>query len=56
MEKWKRPGEGMVKVDWDASFGSKRLKMGACIILRDEDEEVLASLCMSKMNVMSKFI
>ncbi|KAF5477203.1 hypothetical protein F2P56_003868 [Juglans regia] len=51
VEKWKRPGEEMVKVNWDTSFDSSNLKMGAGIVLRDGESEVLVALCMSKMNV-----
>ncbi|KAG2667500.1 hypothetical protein I3760_15G118100 [Carya illinoinensis] len=42
--KWKRPGENIVKINWDVAYDQKSLKMGAGVVIRDEEGEVLTCL------------
>lgn len=43
--RWKRPDEGFVKVNWDAAMNSEKKRMGLGVVVRDEEGEVLLSLC-----------
>ncbi|KAF5471050.1 hypothetical protein F2P56_011525 [Juglans regia] len=54
--RWKKPGVDEVKVNWDAAFNLKTMKMGAGIVIRDEEGEVLVSLRMPKGNVCSPIV
>ncbi|XP_042950060.1 uncharacterized protein LOC122282171 [Carya illinoinensis] len=50
---WTRPLAEFVKVNWDASLGLKRGKMGMGVIMRDENGEALLVACDNKLNVQS---
>lgn len=54
--RWKKPEVGEVKVNWDAAFNQKTMKMGVGIVIRDEKGEVLVSLSMPKSNVCSPIV
>ena len=54
--KWKRPGENIVKINWDAAYDQKSLKMGAGVVIRDEEGEVLTCLCMPRTNICSPIV
>ncbi|XP_041003875.1 uncharacterized protein LOC121249222 [Juglans microcarpa x Juglans regia] len=43
--RWKRPSEGFVKVNWDAALDSEKKRMRLGVVVRDEEGEVLLSLC-----------
>jgi hypothetical protein len=42
---WRRPPEGVVKVNWDAALDKDTKMMGVGVIVRDERGDVLATLC-----------
>lgn len=48
--------EVAMKINWNATLDLKNKKMGAGVVIRDEEGEVLASLCMSKPQVTSPII
>lgn len=48
LAKWKAPREGVVKVNWDATYDEKNMMMGASVIIRDATGDVLVSLCLKK--------
>ncbi|XP_042950227.1 uncharacterized protein LOC122282332 [Carya illinoinensis] len=54
--KWKRPGENIVKINWDVAFDKKSLKIGAGVVIRDEEGEVLTCLCMPRTNIYSPIV
>ncbi|KAF5450327.1 hypothetical protein F2P56_030688 [Juglans regia] len=51
--RWIAPREGEVKIDWDAAFDQKEKRMGAGVIIRDVEGEVLAALSMPRSNIPS---
>ncbi|XP_042974899.1 uncharacterized protein LOC122306539 [Carya illinoinensis] len=46
--RWQKPAPNSVKANWDAALKEKEGKMGMGVIIRDEEGEVLASLCGSR--------
>lgn len=42
---WKKPHEGVVKINWDATLDNLNKKMGVRLIARDAEGFVLASMC-----------
>lgn len=53
VEKWKKPSEGMIKVNWDAAFMNDSKRMGAGIVCRDQEGDLLFSACMPQSNAMT---
>ncbi|XP_041026997.1 uncharacterized protein LOC121267211 [Juglans microcarpa x Juglans regia] len=53
VEKWRKPREGMIKVNLDAAFmnDSKRMRVG--IVCRDQEGDILFSACMPQSNAMT---
>lgn len=43
--RWQKPGQYVVKINWDATMDVKKKKVGFGIIARDFEGEVMASLC-----------
>lgn len=43
--RWEKPKPSWVKVNWDAFVCSTLKKVGTGVVIRDEEGEVLASLC-----------
>ncbi|KAF5459077.1 hypothetical protein F2P56_023065 [Juglans regia] len=56
MVRWEAPKEGFVKVNWDAAFKANQRKMGAGVVVRDEEGNVQVSLCMPKDCIQSAVI
>ena len=56
MVRWMVPEKGTVKLNWDAAYDKTAQQMGAGIVMRDSEGEVLVSLCVSKLNVGSPFV
>ncbi|XP_042958184.1 uncharacterized protein LOC122293773 [Carya illinoinensis] len=54
--RWEKPEDGWVKVNWDASLNLKERRMGAGIIIRDEQGEALVAVCDQKANVVSPVV
>ncbi|KAF5441933.1 hypothetical protein F2P56_037100 [Juglans regia] len=50
-KKWKKSSTNMVKANWDATMDFENKRMGMGIVFRDEDGEVLASVCDMKQHV-----
>ncbi|XP_040998224.1 uncharacterized protein LOC121244278 [Juglans microcarpa x Juglans regia] len=44
-KKWKKPGVFKVKANWDAALDMEAKRMGMGIVIRDEEGEVLVSVC-----------
>lgn len=49
--RWKKPEAEMVKLNLDAVYDSKQMRMGAGVVIRDEEGEVPVPLCMLKLKV-----
>ncbi|KAF5461785.1 hypothetical protein F2P56_017856 [Juglans regia] len=43
--KWKKPDAFKVKADWDAALDMEAKRMGMGVVIRDEEGEVLVSVC-----------
>ncbi|XP_018812812.2 uncharacterized protein LOC108985100 [Juglans regia] len=56
MVRWEAPKEGFVKVNWDAAFKANQRKMGAGVVVRDEEGNVQVSLCLPKDCIQSTVI
>ncbi|KAF5458726.1 hypothetical protein F2P56_022736, partial [Juglans regia] len=50
-KKWKKPGTNVIKANWDAAMDLENQRMRMGIVFRDEEGEVLASVCDVKQNV-----
>ncbi|KAF5445203.1 hypothetical protein F2P56_034270 [Juglans regia] len=51
--RWKKPREGVTKINWDAALlkGSKRMGIG--IVFRDQEGDILLSACIPQSSVMT---
>ncbi|XP_042974665.1 uncharacterized protein LOC122306301 [Carya illinoinensis] len=49
--RWKAPAKDQVKVNWDAALKIKEGRMGIGVVIRDENGDVMVSLCSQKRNV-----
>ncbi|GLT72939.1 hypothetical protein SLA2020_448330 [Shorea laevis] len=42
---WKKPVDGVIKLNWDAAIDERNNRMGVGVIFRDATGAVLASMC-----------
>ncbi|XP_042962682.1 uncharacterized protein LOC122296954 [Carya illinoinensis] len=49
--RWKAPAKDQVKVNWDAALKIKEGRMGIGVVIRDENGDVMVSLCSQRRNV-----
>lgn len=45
LQKWQRPLEGFIKINWDAAIDKANHQMGVGVLARDAEGVVVASLC-----------
>lgn len=45
-----------MKLNWDVTYDSNNMRMGAGVVIRDREGEVLVSLCMNKMKVSNAIV
>lgn len=48
---WKIPKAGFVKINWDAALGLEKKRMRMGVVVRDEEGEVLVSLCKAREGI-----
>ncbi|XP_042958163.1 uncharacterized protein LOC122293740 [Carya illinoinensis] len=54
--RWKAPAKDQVKVNWDATLNIKEGRMGIGVVIRDENGDVMVSLCSQKRNVQDPLV
>ncbi|KAF5445799.1 hypothetical protein F2P56_034822 [Juglans regia] len=51
--RWKKPREGVTKINWDAAFLKSSKRMGIGIVFRDQEGDILLSACIPLSSVMT---
>ncbi|XP_040988914.1 uncharacterized protein LOC121236529 [Juglans microcarpa x Juglans regia] len=51
--RWRKPREGVTKINWDAAFLKDSKRMGIGIVFRDQERDILLSACILQSRVMS---
>ncbi|XP_042972836.1 uncharacterized protein LOC122304642 [Carya illinoinensis] len=54
--RWTAPATGQIKANWDATLKIEKGRMGAGVVIRNENGDLMVSVCSQKQNVCSSLV